>query len=80
MRIGLALECLPDGRHVPDRGNVEAVERESAPPAFVCLGSRAAAGSRVPENVELFLPWNFTADRRAGLTSPEMSMPINNSP
>ncbi|MFV1964056.1 MAG: hypothetical protein ACC628_01440 [Pirellulaceae bacterium] len=26
-----------------------------------------------------FLPWNLTADRRAELTSPETSVPINDS-
>jgi transposase len=43
------------------------------------LESCAAAGSRVPEDVERFLPWNLTADRRAALTSPETSVPINDS-
>jgi len=43
------------------------------------LESCAAAGSRVPEDVERFLPWNLTADRRAELTSPETSVPINDS-
>jgi transposase len=43
------------------------------------LESCAAAGSRVPEDVERFLPWNLTADRRAELTSPEASVPINDS-
>ncbi len=41
------------------------------------LESCAAAGSRVPENVERFLPWNLTTDRRADLTPPETSVPIN---
>ncbi|KKL76244.1 hypothetical protein LCGC14_2046820, partial [marine sediment metagenome] len=43
------------------------------------LESCAAAGSRVPEDVQRFLPWNLTADRRAELTSPEASVPINDS-
>ena len=43
------------------------------------LESCAAAGSRVPEDIEQFLPWNLTADRRAELTSPEASVPINDS-
>ena len=43
------------------------------------LESCAAAGGRVPEDVERFLPWNLTADRRAELTSPEASVPINDS-
>ncbi len=43
------------------------------------LESCAASGSRVPEDVERFLPWNLTADRRAELTSPEASVPINDS-
>jgi transposase len=43
------------------------------------LESCAAAGSRVPEDVERFLPWNLAAQRRAELTSPEASVPINNT-
>ncbi len=43
------------------------------------LESCAAAGSRVPEDVERFLPWNLTADRRAELTSPTAAVPINDS-
>jgi transposase len=43
------------------------------------LESCAAAGSRVPEDVERFFPWNLTADRRVELTSPETSVPINDS-
>ncbi|MEA3342268.1 MAG: IS66 family transposase, partial [Chloroflexota bacterium] len=43
------------------------------------LESCAGAGSRVPEDVQRFLPWNLTADRRAELTSPEASVPINDS-
>jgi len=43
------------------------------------LESCATAGSRVPEDVERFLPWNLTADRRAELTPPETSVPINDS-
>ncbi len=43
------------------------------------LESCAAAGSRVPEDIERFLPWNLTAESRAELTSPEASVPINDS-
>jgi len=43
------------------------------------LESCAAAGSRVPENIERFLPWNLTAESRAKLTSPEASVPINDT-
>jgi len=43
------------------------------------LESCAAAGGRVPEDVKRFLPWNLTADCRAELTSPEASVPINDS-
>jgi transposase len=43
------------------------------------LESCSAAGSRVPENIERFLSWNLTADRRAELTSPETSVPISDS-
>ena len=43
------------------------------------LESCAAAGSRVPEDIQRFLPWNLTADRRAELTSPEASVSINDS-
>ncbi len=43
------------------------------------LESCAAAGSRVPEDVARFLPWNLTAQRCAELTSPEASVPINDS-
>ena len=43
------------------------------------LESCAAAGSRVPEDVERFFPWKLTADRRAELTPPETSVPINDS-
>ena len=35
LRLGLALECLTDGRHVLDCGNLEAVERKSVPLAFM---------------------------------------------
>ena len=43
------------------------------------LESCAAAGGRVPEDVAQFLPWNLTAARCAELTSPEASVPINDS-
>jgi len=43
------------------------------------LESCAASGSPVPEDVQRFLPWNLTADRRAELTSLEASVPINDS-
>jgi transposase len=43
------------------------------------LESCAAAGGRVPEDVAQFLPWNLTAQRCAELTSPEASVPINDS-
>ena len=43
------------------------------------LESCAAAGSRVPEDIERFLPWNLTAKRRAELTSPEASVPVNDT-
>jgi hypothetical protein len=34
------------------------------------LESCAAAGGRAPEDIEPFLPWNFSADRRAALAMP----------
>ncbi|HUT12883.1 MAG TPA: IS66 family transposase [Thermoguttaceae bacterium] len=43
------------------------------------LESCAAAGSRAPDDIEQFLPWNLTADRRAELTTPEATVPINDS-
>ncbi len=43
------------------------------------LESCATAGSRVPEDIQRFLPWNLTADRRAELTSPASTVPINDS-
>ena len=43
------------------------------------LESCAAAGSRVPEDIERFLPWNLVAERRAELTSPEASVPVNDT-
>jgi len=44
-----------------------------------CLESCAAAGSRVPNDFERFLPWNLTAQRRAQLTTPEATVPINDA-
>jgi len=43
------------------------------------LESCAAAGNRVPEDVERFLPWNLAPERRAEMTSPEASVPINDT-
>jgi transposase len=43
------------------------------------LESCAAAGSRVPKDIERFLPWNLTTERRAELTSPKASAPINDT-
>ena len=43
------------------------------------LESCAAAGSRVPKDIERFLPWNLTPERRAELTSPKASVPINDT-
>ena len=43
------------------------------------LQSCAAVGSRVPKDVERFLPWNLTTQRRAELTSPKASAPINDT-
>ena len=43
------------------------------------LKSCAAAGSRVPHDIDQFLPWNLTAQRRAELTTPEATVPINDS-
>ena len=43
------------------------------------LESCAAAGSRVPNDIERFLPWNLTTERRAELTSPKASVPINDT-
>ena len=43
------------------------------------LESCAAAGSRVPDDIEQFLPWNLTAERRAELSTPEAAVPINDS-
>ena len=43
------------------------------------LKSCAAASGRVPQDVAQFLPWNLTAERCAELTSPEASVPINDS-
>jgi len=43
------------------------------------LESCAAAGSRVPTDGERFLPWNLTMERRAELTSPKASVPINDT-
>ena len=43
------------------------------------LESCAAAGSRVPEDVERFLPWNLTAKHRVELTSPAATVPINDT-
>jgi transposase len=46
---------------------------------FWYLESCAAAGSRVPKDIERFLPWNLTTERRAELTSPKASAPINDT-
>jgi len=43
------------------------------------LKSCAAAGSRVPDDIDQFLPWNLSAERRAELTTPEATVPINDS-
>ncbi len=43
------------------------------------LESCAAAGSRPPEDIERFFPWNLTTERRAELTSPKASPPINDT-
>jgi len=43
------------------------------------LESCAAAGSRVPKDLGRFLPWNLTTERRAELTSPKASAPINDT-
>jgi len=43
------------------------------------LVSCAAAGSRAPEDIERFLPWNLTAKHRAELTSPAAPVPINDT-
>ncbi len=43
------------------------------------LESCAAAGGQVPKDIEKFLPWNLTAERRAELTSPKASSPINDT-
>ena len=46
---------------------------------FWYLESCAAQNGRVPQDVAQFLPWNLTAQRRAELTSPKASVPINDS-
>lgn len=43
------------------------------------LESCAATSGRVPQDIAQLLPWNLTADRRAELTSPEASVPTNDS-
>jgi transposase len=43
------------------------------------LESCAAAGNGVPDDIEQFLPWNLTTQRRAELTTPEATVPINDS-
>jgi len=43
------------------------------------LESCAAAGSRVPEDVDRFLPWNLAPQRRAELTWLEASVPITDT-
>jgi transposase len=43
------------------------------------LENCAGAGSRVPKDIEQFLPWNLTTERRAELTSPKASAPINDT-
>ena len=43
------------------------------------LESCAATGSRTPEDVGQFLPWNLTAERCAELTSPAATVPINDT-
>jgi transposase len=43
------------------------------------LESCAAAGSRVPKHVDRFLPWNLAPERRAELTSLEVSVPITDT-
>jgi transposase len=43
------------------------------------LESCAAAGSRPPDDIQQFLPWNLTAERSAELSMPEVSVPINDS-
>ena len=51
------------------------------PRRWLCwyLENCAATNGRVPQDVSQFLPWNLTAERRAELTSPEASVPINDS-
>lgn len=46
---------------------------------FWYLESCAAAGSRVPKDIGPFLPWNLTAQRCRELTSPETSVPKNDT-
>ncbi len=43
------------------------------------LESCAAAGSRVPQDIERFLPWNLTTQHRADLTSRKASLPISDT-
>jgi transposase len=46
---------------------------------FWYLESCAAAGSRVPKEIQRFLPWNLTTQRRAELTSPKASVSLNDT-
>lgn len=43
------------------------------------LESCATAGSRVPDDMQRFLPWNLTTERRAEMTVTEASVPINDT-
>jgi len=51
------------------------------PRRWLCwyLESCAAASGCVPQDVAQFLPWNLTPQRYTELTSPEASVPINDS-
>jgi len=51
------------------------------PRRWLCwyLESCAATNGRVPQDVEQFLPWNLTVERRGELTSPETSVPVSDS-
>ena len=44
------------------------------------LESCAAEGSRVPKDIQPFLPWNLTPERRAELTSPQAATSVNDTP
>ena len=70
LRLGVALEWSTDGGVVLDLGHVGAVEAQSPEMADVVFEHCAAAGGKVPGDVQSFLPWNLSEERKKELGEP----------